>query len=203
MRRVFVIGDSISVQYGPYLKQYLAGRMDYARRGDEAAALRDLDIPQGSNGGDSNRVLEYLHATEKAGGIDADVLLLNCGLHDIKVDPQTGLKAVTPEAYERNLRAIIALVRTMKPQLIWVRTTGLDDETHNSRQKAFHRYAADCDAYNAIADRVMAGAGIPVVDLYGFTKNLGPDVYCDHVHFHEDVRKLQAAYLAGFLALRA
>jgi len=32
--------------------------------------------------------------------------------------------------------------------------------------------AADCAAYNDVADQVMADAGIPAIDLYGFTRQL-------------------------------
>lgn len=55
-------------------------------------------------------------------------------------------------------------------------------------------------AYNAVADRVMAAARVPCIDLYGFTCLLGPDLYCDHVHFKEPIREKQAAFLAGWLA---
>jgi len=59
------------------------------------------------------------------------------------------------------------------------------------------RRAGDVDAYNAAADRIMAENHVPVVDLYGFTRNLGPGVYCGHVHFTEPVRQMQAGYVAG------
>jgi hypothetical protein len=75
-----------------------------------------------------------------------------------------------------------------------------DDARHNSQVAEFHRRAADVDAYHAAADRIMAENHVPVVDLYGFTRNLGPGVYCDHVHFTEPVRQMQAGYVAGWLA---
>ena len=53
--------------------------------------------------------------------------------------------------------------------------------------------------YNAAADGVMAAAGVPMIDLYTFTRNLGPDLYCDHVHFHEHVREKQGAFVAGWV----
>jgi len=42
--------------------------------------------------------------------------------------------------------------------------------------------------------------GSPVIDLYTFTSNLGNDLYCDHVHFHDYIRRQQAAFIAGWLA---
>jgi hypothetical protein len=35
--------------------------------------------------------------------------------------------------------------------------------------------------------------------LYTFTCNVGPELYCDHVHLTMRVRELQAAYIAGSL----
>ncbi len=103
--KIHVLGDSISLQYGPYLQQYLAGVMDYARKEGETEALLNLDNPQGANGGDSAMVLSFVKALAAAGGIDADLLLVNCGLHDIKRNRETGQAQVAIADYESNLRA--------------------------------------------------------------------------------------------------
>jgi lysophospholipase L1-like esterase len=199
--RLFVLGDSISIQYGPYLEQYLTGRFHYARKQGTEPALQHLDPPHDANGGDSSQVLAYLRAMQVHGGIPADVLLLNCGLHDLRTIPAMDDKQVTPTQYEANLLAIIETARAMGLKVIWVRTTPVVDEMHNAGRPdtEFHRYAADCDVYNSIADGVMRLTNVPSIDLYTFTRNLGPDVYCDHVHFHEHVREKQAAYIAGWL----
>lgn len=200
MKKLYVIGDSISIQYGPYLQQALQGVMHYARKEGETEALLNLDNPQGANGGDSSMVLAFLQGMAQQGKIDADLLLVNCGLHDIKTNPQTGQRQVSFERYAENLRAIVDLVAPMQPSLVWIRTTPCDERVHNQPHMAFHRFAADCDAYNKVADAIMRSAGIPIIDLHIFTRNLGPDLYCDHVHFHEPVRAQQAAFLAGWLA---
>jgi len=67
------------------------------------------------------------------------------------------------------------------------------------RQSGFYRFDRDVVRYNETADRVLGAAGIPLVDLYAFSSNLGGDVFCDHVHFVEGVRELQAAFIAGHL----
>jgi len=197
--KVYIVGDSISIQYGPYLQRYLAGTMEYARKEGDEEALLNLDRPQGANGGDSSMVRSFLAAKAASGGIDADLLLVNCGLHDIKTDPDTGERQVPIEAYAENVRAIIDLSAAMKPQLIWIRTTPCDEAVHNQAGMSFHRFSADCDAYNRVADQVMAEHNVPVIDLHTFTRNLGADLYCDHVHFQEHVREKQAAFLAGWL----
>ena len=83
--KVFVIGDSISIQYGPYLEQYLHGFYEYDRKRDEGFSSANLDLPAGANGGDSKMVLDYLKQRLEDPGFSPDVLLLNCGLHDIKI----------------------------------------------------------------------------------------------------------------------
>lgn len=37
------------------------------------------------------------------------------------------------------------------------------------------------------------------IEMYDFTKTLGDDIYSDHVHFKDEIRKLQAAFIAGYL----
>jgi lysophospholipase L1-like esterase len=197
-QRIFIIGDSISIQYGPYLKALLPPRFAYDRKGGDDA-LRDLDKAVGANGGDSSMVLAYLRSLEASGGLQADVLLLNCGLHDIKTDPATGAKQVPIAAYEANLREVVAVGRRLCRTVVWMRVTPCDEAVHNHQQSTFHRFAADCLAYNAVADRVMAELGIAAIDLHGFTGRLGGKLYCDHVHFLPEVRQAQAAYLAGWL----
>jgi Na+-transporting NADH:ubiquinone oxidoreductase subunit NqrA len=86
---------------------------------------------------------------------------------------------------------------------IWVRTTDVVDDIHNTRISQFHRFHEDVLAYNQVADQVMTSNGVPTIDLYTFTREFGAGAYCDHVHFTEEVRRLQAAYIAGFLESQA
>ncbi len=199
MKKVFVVGDSISIQYGPYLERFLDGRFRYDRKGGESEALRDLDQPVGANGGDSGMVRDYLDGFLDGELPRTDVLLLNCGLHDIKTDPASGRRQVELPDYEKNLRWIVERVRQAGVRLIWIRTTPVDEQRHNSCQKNFYRYEKDQAAYNAAADRIMAAASMPIIDLEQFTVRCGEPLFCDHVHFIEPVREKQAAFIAGYL----
>ena len=125
--------------------------------------------------------------------------LLNCGLHDLRTDPQTEVEQVPLDAYRGNLSAIVWLVTGRDMRVVWVRTTPVDDERHNTRQTGFHRFNCDVVRYNEVADRIFGEADIPLVDLYTYTHNLGGGVFCDHVHFVERVRELQAAFIVGHL----
>ena len=197
--RIYIVGDSISIQYGPYLKAYLDGAMVYSRKGGEEEATLNLDNPQGANGGDSSMVLSFLRSKVESGGIDADLLLINCGLHDIRTDPDTGKRQVLIDEYAENLRAIVHTTARMKPRLVWIRTTPCDEAVHNHAGMNVHRFSADCEDYNRVADKIMKEAGVPSLDLHSFTQNIGSDLYCDHVHFHEHIREKQAAFIAGWL----
>lgn len=201
MRKLFVLGDSISIHYGPYLKQMTEGWFVYDRKRGEEQALADLDQPVGANGGDSERVRGYL-ASERNKGVRYDLLLLNCGLHDIKTDPQTAERQVPAQKYRSNLEAIVETARQMAEAVVWVRTTDAVEAVHNTKSSSFHRFHKDVVAYNAIADEVMSQYGIPLLDLYMFTQGFGESAYCDHVHFTEEIRRLQAAFIAGYLAGR-
>jgi len=198
---LFVIGDSISIQYGPFLASMVAGLWSYARKSNEEEALLDLDQPQGANGGDSARVLTYLQALEKRGTWRPDLLLLNCGLHDLKTDKETGAKQVPLAAYEANLEAAAACLTRMGVRTAWVRTTPVHDEWHAER-KPFFRYLEDVRAYNTVADRVMKAAGNELLDLFTFTLSLDhpQELSPDGVHFTESTQRLQAAFIAGYLS---
>lgn len=199
--KIFVIGDSISVHYGPWLKKFLNGKFDYDHKQDaiDRRAADNLDIPQGANGGDSGMVLAYLRDRKTNDPIKADLLMLNCGLHDIKVDPKTGSRQIKKDQYGENLHSCLIEAAAMNLEPVWITTTPVLDAVHNTRMKGFHRFSADVAAYNEIANRVMKENDVPVIDLFSFSEQFLPDGFCDHVHFNEEVRCCQAAFIAGWL----
>ena len=198
---VFVIGDSISIGYGPYLERYLAPFFRYARKLGSGAAMEALGLPANANGGDSAQVLKYLELHAAHGEIPAvDYLLVNCGLHDIRTDLVSGTKQVEADSYRANLEQIVVAARALCTTFCWTRTTPCDEAVHNRPGARMQRYSADCLAYNAIADSVMQSRGVPSLDLYRFTTTLGPDLYADHVHFPPHIQAGQAAFIAGWLS---
>lgn len=199
--RLFVLGDSISLQYGPALEQAVKGVFAYSRKQGLAEAMTNLDIPAGANGGDSSNCLAFLRTLQAHSEFRADVILLNCGLHDIKTDPDSGAKQVSPEAYRDNLEEMVNLIREWGIKLVWVTTTPVDEATHNTEGMDFHRYNADVDERNAIASSIMAKADVPVLDLHRYSMALGDptQTLCDGRHFHEAIRLQQGAFIAGWL----
>jgi len=195
---LFVLGDSISLQYGLYLKDMLQGICSYERKADVDKALQNLDVPVGANGGDSSMVLTYLKDKLKAPLFRPDYLILNCGLHDIKTNSETKSRQVEPDLYRQNLQIIYKLCSEYSStRFIWVRTTPVVSSIHQENTSLFCRYTEDVLLYNSIADEIFGTWD--VIDLYSFTFQFGEQAYCDHVHYKEDIRRLQAAFVAGFL----
>ncbi len=195
MRSLFLIGDSISVDYGPFLAPAIAPWFRFARKSGEDLARANLDVAAGANGGDSRMVLAYLRARAEAGGFRPDVLLVNAGLHDVKTTA-AGLQVPLAE-YRTNLAGIAALATAITSRLVWVRTTHVDDNIHNAKiSLGFARHQTDVDACNAAADQVLAV--IPRIDLHGFFRTF-TDPFRDHVHFRDGLPAQQAAFLAGAL----
>ncbi len=190
-----VVGDSISIHYGPYLQALLAGVMAYSRK---TAPDGSTDDAGAANGGDSALVLAYLKTLQPDRRFD--VLLINCGLHDIRRNLVTNQPQIATDYYVANLRDILVEGQRLAQRVIWVRTTPINDERHNRLNTTFRRFEADVETYNALADRLMRERHVGIVDLHTFTRSLGSNVYVDHVHFTAEVRTQQAAFIAGYLS---
>jgi hypothetical protein len=152
-------GDSISIHYGQYLQAMLVGVMSYSRK---TAPDGNLDDTSAANGGDSSMVLDYLRALQLDHPFD--ILLINCGLHDIKRTLTTHELQVPLDRYEANLHEILTQARQLAMRTIWIRTTPVIDERHNRLNTTFHRFEADVEAYNAAADRIVQEYGITTID---------------------------------------
>jgi hypothetical protein len=195
--QVYVLGDSISIHYGPHLRSLLDPHFDYDRKGGADNVDDSSFGHEGANGGPSTEVLSFLRRyTGDNPSWGPNLLLLNCGLHDLKTDPQTGKKQVPLEQYRDNLGEISSILAGRGIATAWVRSTPVVDAIHNSRCREFHRFAADVALYNAAADENAANAGWPILDLHNLTLACGERAFCDHVHFVEPVRVLQAQFLA-------
>ncbi|WP_428741688.1 SGNH/GDSL hydrolase family protein [Tenacibaculum sp.] len=197
--KVYVVGDSISIHYGPYLKTSLEGFFSYDRKRDKGEAVKDLDHPVGANGGDSGMVLTYLKELKTNTDFKTDYLLVNCGLHDIKRNSPNDSTQISLKKYKDNLQSIITISEDMKVKLVWVSSTPVVDSIHNKRVP-FFRFEKDLIAYNKAADSIMQRAHVPIIDLFTFTKKITPDAYLDHIHYKKEIREKQADFIAGSLS---
>ena len=144
---------------------------------------------------------DYLLHEDENGRITYDYVMFNCGLHDIKANIETGVQQVLIEDYEKNLNSILDIWQRNNVKIIFLTSTPVIDKIHNSPERIalnkIKRSRKDLLAYNEVALKVMKERGIPVIDLFSFTDKFGEAAFCDHAHFTHEVRKLQAAYLAG------
>ena len=198
MKKVLLIGDSISLDYGPGLRALLRDDIAVFSRDGVEEAYTNLDLPIGGNGGDSQRVLDYVTSLSEANTLDADYFFFNCGLHDIKRERPDEQLQIDEDTYRSNLQAILDLMKKHGIRPVFITTTQADG-TRYKPTAPFTRRAQDVLNYNAIAGEVMEKNGVDIVDLFGFTESLGRvgnDLYRDHTHFLPEVIALQTGFIA-------
>ncbi len=190
---VFIIGDSISMGYTPFVRKELEGRARVARHE--------------GNGGDSNNVLSNLGTLWlPALGEEPALIHANAGLHDLRFWTEREEYQVTLESYAKNMAILARKLAATGAKVVWATTTPVIDGAPNM-SKDFPRKNSDVEAYNAAAVEAMTAAGIEVDDLYSLVEEAGREklVTPDGVHFTEDgYRALGAkveAAISGALGL--
>lgn len=143
--RVLLIGDSISVGYTVPVQKLLAGKANVHRAptncGPTTTGLKQLE--------------QWL------GNGHWNVIHFNWGLHDLKhVD---GKHQVPLDAYEKNLRELVAKMKKTGATLIWCSTTPVPAGCDKPPRKT-----EDVPLYNAAAKRVMDENHVAIDDLYSF-----------------------------------
>ena len=172
--RVLLIGDSISVGYGGFVKKRLAGKANV----DTLATSKAIDDPAFLK--ETAYMMEdYQHA----------VVHFNNGLHG---------GHVTDAAYEENLRQYVKKLREWSPhaKLIWASTTPVPSKEAGVKLDAKRNGVAL--ARNAIAAKVMKENGIPVNDLYGLVVDDIEKLSANkgNVHYNNDGKARQGDAVA-------
>ena len=182
MLKVTLIGDSVCMAYQPLVADRLRGQAE-------------VWGPEG-NGGTSRNVLSHLNAW--ALSRRADVLHLNCGLHDLAIEPD-GANRIALDEYESNLRAIAGrIAEGFAGRVIWGTTTPVIDEWHR-RNKSFERHQADVVRYNEAALSVVREQGGEVNDLHEVIVRARPELClsADGVHMNDRGNQLLAEAVAA------
>jgi len=180
---VILIGDSIRMGYQAVVTRELEG-------------VAEVWGPE-QNGGNSANILAHLE--EWMLSKEASVVHINCGLHDLRKEFDTGEPAIGLEAYEANVREILGrLKKAFAGKIVWVTTTPVNEEWHHAN-KGFDRFEADVDAYNKIASGIAGELGIPIDDLFSVIAEVGKDGLLreDGVHFTEEGSELLGKAVAG------
>ena len=132
--RVILIGDSIRMGYQHIVAARLAGR---------AVVWGPME-----NGGNSANVLAHLEAW--ALSRPADLVHINCGLHDLRHEFGSDANVIPLAQYVLNVRLILSRLREASDaQIVWANTTPVNQARHHSN-KSFDRFEEDVRAYNVV-----------------------------------------------------
>lgn len=179
MKRVVLIGDSVRLHYQPLVARALA---------TEAVVFGSIE-----NCGTSTDILA--HINEWIFDHCPDIVHLNCGLHDLRIDPGVSTQQVPIEEYAANLDKIFASIgEDGRGTLIWATVTPLNEQRHQNSRPS-RRYESDLALYNETALNLARKHGARINDLHrsvaaaGADRLLGPD----GVHFTEEGYEFLAA----------
>lgn len=176
---------------------------DSIRMGYQETVRRELEpgirvrSPE-PNGGNSRNVLAHLDAWV----LDRppEVAHVNCGLHDLAKDFESGLARVPLEEYAANVARIFERLQAAGIRPVWATTTPVDEVLHH-RNKSFDRFQADVDAYNEAALKAAGAAGVAVNDLFAVIDSAGRQrlLRDDGVHFTDEGSRLLGEAVAAFV----
>ncbi len=198
MKKLFVAGDSISIQYGEFLSELAKPNFLYSRKWIAEWKYNDPWIMEGMNWWSSSQLLAYFK--EKATHwFHTDVLLFNTGLHDIKRDKITHQIQISPTDYEKNLKEIVEVVKSISDSPLRITTTRHNENRHNSMNTLTDRHEKDNLEYHIKAVEIMEKNGISIIDLRSFTQSIPGNVWSDRVHFTKRVCYKQAVYILNNL----
>jgi hypothetical protein len=174
--RVLFVGESICDGYFPSVSEALKA---------EGVASEKC------SGGDSMEVLKLVDEGKIPAG--CNIVHLNCGLHDLRVDKKTGAYQQPIEKYRENMEKIAtALTAHSNVVFIFCATTPVDDSRHNAFKPDINRYMKDVNAYNEVARGVMERHGIR---FYNVADGVKPEewekaISGDGVHMSADGYKM-------------
>ena len=179
--KVALIGDSIRLHAEPFIR-------------DRLPALFQVTSPT-INCRSSHEVARSIRDWIPPG--TADIVHINCGLHDIRHDPGRSRPASSLQEYAANLRSVFTYLAATGASVIWATSTPVSKHLHDSVE--CHRwYRADLVRYNRLSVGLALGFGFQINDLYG--RLAGPDVeelfLPDGVHFNHAGNQSIGNYVA-------
>ena len=146
MKKLVLVGDSIRMGYQAYVRNELSG-------------LSDVWAPE-QNGGNSTNIQQHLDKWIISQA--ADVIHINCGLHDLKRDFDAEETAIPLVQYQANLRDFLGrILQETQSTVVWATTTPVNEIWHHQR-KGFDRLEADVVAYNNVSVEVTQDFGVSI-----------------------------------------
>jgi isoamyl acetate esterase len=170
MFRVLLIGDSIRMHYQPYVGSELRSEAEIDGPSENCESSRKTRA----------RLAEWLESHP------ADLIHINCGLHDIRVDHGATGPQVPLNEYVANVEAILRHAQGHADRVIWATSTPINEALHQ-RIKESRRSEADLFRYNEAGKDVARANGVEINDLWKVIVSHGAgDLWeQDGVHFND------------------
>jgi len=186
---LFLVGDSVRGSYQSLLQALFGAQAKV--RGPRDNAFDSANTRR--------RLGEWL------GDLQPSVITLNCGLHDIRRNRESGIRQVELEDYRANMDGVITHAKGIKHCSVFVVTTTPVLEDLHQASRDYDRLNADVDAYNAVlCDLADRHGGLPVIDLHSAIAG-GPVarfISHDGVHLNDAGRLAAASAVAKILRPR-
>lgn len=190
--KILIIGDSISIGYTPFVKEYFLKK----------AIVKHNPGNAQHTGTGLKKIIDWI------GEEDWDIIQFNWGLWDLcyrhpnaKVygnrDKVNGSVTFSLKEYEKNLEEIVQSIKQVSnAKLIFVTTTYVPEHEAG-------RFRKDARKYNKVAKRVMKQYKVKVNDIYKMSKTIhkafGKGI--DDVHYTKQGYKKLAKEISSFIAI--
>ncbi len=180
--KVTLIGDSIRINSQAFVREHLPQPFEIAAPSENCESSRKV-VKEIQNWIPSNTT---------------GIVHLNCGLHDIRHDPEKNSPVSSPDVYVANLREIFKYLASTATTVIWATSTPINELAHNSN-KLSRRYQADLLNYNSLSTTLARSFGFKVNDLYDklLMANGQNLLLSDGVHFNQAGNELVGKCVAA------
>lgn len=178
---VALVGDSIRLYSEPFVRACLPSKFQ----------VRSPSVNCKSSGNVAARIKDWIPPAT------ADVVHINCGLHDIRHDPGQNRPVSSPEEYVANLRHVFSYLATTGASVIWATSTPVNEAMHGDI--AMPRwYRTDLAEYNRLSVELALGFGFQINDLYGLLTEAAAEALFlpDGVHFNQAGNQLIGKHVA-------
>ena len=172
---VTLVGDSIRLYAEPFVRERLPPRF----------RVRSPSVNCRSSHTVAAMIREWVPAAS------AEVVHINCGLHDVRHDPGQHRPVSSPDEYVANLRRVFTYLATTGASVIWATSTPVNDAVH-TRLALPRWYRADLVEYNRLSVGLARDFGFQVNDLYTRLSGMAADAWFlpDGVHFNHAGNRL-------------
>ena len=173
-KKVLLIGDSISIGYRPFVKEYLADEFDVTYPNDNCRNTQFV----------LTSLRAWANMFEDASTVS--VVTFNCGHWDIAHWNCDEESLTSEQEYAHNVKRIIQRLREFFPQAKIVFFTTTPANMSWSKKLINPRTSEEIERYNRIATAVCEKENVAVKDLYKIAQGFGVDSFSDYVHFKDE-----------------